>query len=209
VPERWTRAVLRFRIPVLLAWLAVLVVGLFAAHALPRHLSNVFTVPGTESDSARQILQDRYGERPDGIFTIVFRAPRADLASTQRKVRAAARLVPGAHATRLRTGGGLIYGEIDSTLDLQHAKGYTTVLRRALAGSRARTSPASRRSSTTSSRCSRTTCCAARRSRCRSRSRCSSRCSASRSPCSCRSLRRLHDHATLASFSCSRTRSRW
>jgi RND superfamily putative drug exporter len=134
VPERWTRLVLRFRIPVLLAWLVVLVVGLFAAHALPRHLSNVFTVPGTESDSARQILQDRYGERPDGIFTIVFRAPRADLLPAQRKMRAAARLVPGAHATRLRAGGGLIYGEIDSTLDLQHAKGYTTVLRRALAG---------------------------------------------------------------------------
>ena len=42
--------------------------------------------------------------------------------------------MPGAHATRLRTGGGLLYGEIDSTLDLQHAKGYTTVVRRALAG---------------------------------------------------------------------------
>jgi len=134
VPERWTRAVLRVRVPVLLAWVAVLVLGLFAAHALPRHLSNVFTVPGTESDSARQILQDHYGERPDGIFTIVFRAPRADLPLAQRKVRVAARLVPGAHVTRLRAVGGVVYGEIDSTLDLQHAKGYTTALRRALAG---------------------------------------------------------------------------
>ena len=69
MPERWTRAVLRFRVPVLLAWLAVLVAGSFATVALPGHLSNVFTVPGTESDNARQILQHHFGERPDGVFT--------------------------------------------------------------------------------------------------------------------------------------------
>ena len=118
VPERWTRAVLRFRVPVLLAWLAVLVVGSLAAYTLPKHLSNVFTVPGTESNSALQILQRHFGERPDGTFTIVFQAPRTDLPLAQRRLNAASRLVPGAHATRLRTGGGLLYGEIDSTLDL-------------------------------------------------------------------------------------------
>jgi RND superfamily putative drug exporter len=134
VPERWTRAVLRFRAPILLAWLAVLVVGVLAAIALPKHLSNTFTVPGTESDSARQILQHHFGERPDGIFTVVFQAHRADLAGAQRRLDAAAKLVPGAHATRLRADGGLLYGEIDSTLDLQHSKGYTTPVRRALAG---------------------------------------------------------------------------
>jgi uncharacterized membrane protein YdfJ with MMPL/SSD domain len=134
VPERWTRAVLRFRVPVLLAWLAVLVAGSFAIVALPKHLSNVFTVPGTQSDAARLILQHHFGERPDGVFTIIFRAPRTDLPVAQRRLRAAARLVPGAHATALRADGGLIYGEIDSTLDLQHATGYTKTLRRALAG---------------------------------------------------------------------------
>ena len=134
MPERWTRAVLRFRGPVLLAWLAVLVAGALAAHALPKHLSNVFTVPGTESDAARQILQHHFGERPDGIFTVVFVGHRAALPTAQRRLRDAARLVPGAHASRLRADGGLLYGEIDSTLDLQHAKGYTTALRHALAG---------------------------------------------------------------------------
>jgi putative drug exporter of the RND superfamily len=134
VPERWTRTVLRFRVPVLLAWLAVLVAGAFATVALPKHLSNVFTVPGTESDTARQILQHHFGERPDGVFTVVFHAPRTGLPAAQRELRRAALLVPGAHASRVRANGGLIYGEIDSTLDLQHAKGYTTTLRRALAG---------------------------------------------------------------------------
>ena len=134
MPERWTRAVLRFRVPVLAAWLAVLVAGSLAAVALPKHLSNVFTVPGTESDTARQILQHHFGERPDGDFTVVFRAHRAGLPAAQQRLREAARLVPGARASRLRADGGLLYGEIDSALDLQHAKGYTTVVRRALAG---------------------------------------------------------------------------
>jgi uncharacterized membrane protein YdfJ with MMPL/SSD domain len=134
VPERWTRAVLRFRWPVLAAWLAVLVLGFLAEGALSRHLSNVFTVPGTESDTARQLLQDHFGERPDGVFTVVFRAPRSELVQAQRRLDAAAKIVPGARASRLRPDSGILYGEIDSTLDLQHSKGYTDDLRRALPG---------------------------------------------------------------------------
>ena len=125
---------LRFRVPVLLAWLAVLVVGAFAAVALPQHLSNVFTVPGTESDKARQLLQQHFGERPDGVFTVVFVARRSGLAAAQHRLNRAAALVPGARASTLRANGGLLYGEIDSTLDLQHSKGYTGPVRRALAG---------------------------------------------------------------------------
>ncbi len=125
---------LRLRVPVLLAWLAVLVVGAFAAVALPQHLSNVFTVPGTESDKARQLLQQHFGERPDGVFTVVFVARRSGLAAAQHRLNRAAALVPGARASTLRANGGLLYGEIDSTLDLQHSKGYTGPVRRALAG---------------------------------------------------------------------------
>ena len=125
---------LRYRFAVLGAWLVVLVVGAFAAHALPRHLSNTFNVPNTESDSARSLLERHFAERPDGVFTIVFQARRAALPRLQRQVDAAARRVPTAHATRLRVTSGIVYGEIDSTLDLQHAKGYTGALRRALPG---------------------------------------------------------------------------
>jgi uncharacterized membrane protein YdfJ with MMPL/SSD domain len=134
VPGRWTRAVLRHRVPVLLAWLVVLCVGAFAAVALPSHLSNVFTVPGTESDTARRILQQHFGERPDGIFTVVFPARREQLAGAQQRLNRGADLVPGARASTLHYSGGLLYGEIDSPLDLQHAKGYTSTLRRSLVG---------------------------------------------------------------------------
>jgi RND superfamily putative drug exporter len=126
--------VLRFRAAVLVCWSAVLVVGAIAAVELPSHLSNVFTVPGTESDAARHILQHDFGERPDGVFTVVFRAGPSQRAATERRLRKAAALVPSGHASQLRADGGLLYGEIDTTLDLQHAKGYSVPLRRALAG---------------------------------------------------------------------------
>jgi RND superfamily putative drug exporter len=135
VPERWTRGVIRFRVPVLAAWLAVLVVGLLASFHLNHLLADVFTVPGTESDRARVILQRDFGERPDGVFTIVFRGGRDTLPQARRRLAAAAAVVPTAHASPLSIGRGILHGEIDSTLDLQDAKGYTERIRRALAGS--------------------------------------------------------------------------
>ncbi len=125
---------LRRRVPVLVCWLLVLVVGIVAAIRLPALLSDVFTVPGTESDRARQILERDFGERPDGVFTVVFRAQRSSRADLQRKLDHVSRLVPTGHASQLRTGAGVLYGEVDTTLDLQHAKRYTSALRRALAG---------------------------------------------------------------------------
>src|SRR5881398_3492318 len=135
VTERWTRAVLRARFPVLAAWAAVLVVGFVASLHLSPLLADVFTVPGTDSDRARVVLQRDFGERPDGVFTVVVRGTRGQRALVQRRLDTAATLVPHAHASRVAVGRGVLYGEIDSTLDLQQAKGYTVRLRRALAGS--------------------------------------------------------------------------
>ena len=135
MPECWTRAVLRFRPLVLGGWLLVLVVGVLSAARLPALLSNSLAVPGTDSEAAQTILARHFGERPDGTFTVVFavsnpskRAARAQ----HRRLEAAARAVPGGHATALRTGEGIVYGEVQTTLDLQHAKGWTVALRDAL-----------------------------------------------------------------------------
>ncbi|HET8527270.1 MAG TPA: MMPL family transporter [Gaiellaceae bacterium] len=134
MPEPWTRGVIRFRVPVLAAWLAVLVLGLVASFHLSHLLADVFTVPGTESDRARVILQRDFGERPDGVFTVVFRGGPGILPQARRRLAAAAAIVPTAHASPLHVGRGIVYGEIDSVLDLQTAKGYTERIRRALAG---------------------------------------------------------------------------
>ncbi|HEY3542571.1 MAG TPA: MMPL family transporter [Gaiellaceae bacterium] len=134
MPERWTRAVVRGRVPVLAAWAAVLVVGFVASLHLSGLLADVFTVPGTDSDRARIVLERDFGERPDGVFTVVFRAPKSEIADARRRLAAAARIVPHAHPSPVHVGVGVLYGEIDSTLNLQQAKGYTPELRRSLAG---------------------------------------------------------------------------
>ncbi|HXR11857.1 MAG TPA: MMPL family transporter [Gaiellaceae bacterium] len=133
MPERWTRAVLRFRGPILVLWLAVAVVGVLAASRLTPLLSSSFAVPGTDSERARTILARDFGERTDGVFTVVFASGR-DRPALQRRLDAAARTVPTGHAAKLIASGGIAWGDVDTTLDLQHAKGFTDALRRAVAG---------------------------------------------------------------------------
>jgi len=135
MPERWTRAVLRLRLVVLACWLLVLVLGALSAARLSPLLSNSLAVPGTGSEAAQTILQRHFGERADGTFTVVFvvRKPsQRALGALQRRLADAARAVPQGHATALRSGEGIVYGEVATTLDLQHAKGWTVALRRAL-----------------------------------------------------------------------------
>ncbi len=110
MPERWTRAVLRYRVPILLCWLAVLGVGVVASIRLPGLLSNTFTVPGTDSDRARIILAREFGERPDGVFTVVFSVPRPSdrvvRAKLQRELNAAAAPSPPAARGRFKPAAG-------------------------------------------------------------------------------------------------------
>jgi RND superfamily putative drug exporter len=134
---RWTRLVLRFRWPILVAWLAILLAGGYATAKLSPLLSNTFTVPGTDSERVRTILQEHFGDRSDGEFLIVYQARGEDAAAVapqlERSIRETARAIPGAEATSLRAApGGVLYGSILTTLNLADAKNYTDDLRRAL-----------------------------------------------------------------------------
>ena len=135
--ERWTRRVLRRRFFVLAAWLVVAIVGVVAAARLSPLLSNSLSVPGSESDRARLLLEAHYGERPDGTFTVVVptRSARSERAQAdmRRRLRAAARVLPGGRVSGVRQGGGILYGDVVTRLALEDAKGYTPDVRRALA----------------------------------------------------------------------------
>src|SRR5215471_6449017 len=135
--NRWTRFVVRFRWPVLAAWLVVLLVGGFAFTRLNSLLSNEFSVPGTGSERARTILERHFGDRSDGAFTVVFhvrdRVDRRAYARLQRDLDNASRVVPDSSARRLVPAGRhLLYGDVVSTLPLAKAKGYTDDLYRTL-----------------------------------------------------------------------------
>jgi uncharacterized membrane protein YdfJ with MMPL/SSD domain len=133
---RWTRVVLRFRWPILGVWLLVLLAGGVATSKLPALLSNTFTVPGTDSERARTILQDHFGDRSDGEFLVIYKVrngtPGVRL-KLERSIRQAARAVPSGRPTSLRDArNGVVYGSILTTLNLAKAKGYTDAIRAAL-----------------------------------------------------------------------------
>src|SRR5919198_6116350 len=135
--ERWTRFVLRFRWPILACWLVVLLAGGFAFLRLSALLSNEFSVPGTDSERARTILERHFGDRSDGAFTVVFRVrggvDRAVYVRLQGALDRAAREVPASQPRRLVPAGpDILYGDVVSTLRLAKAKGYTDDLYRAL-----------------------------------------------------------------------------
>src|SRR5213080_5233063 len=114
--ERWTRLVLRFRWPILVGWLVVLLIGGFAFTRLNSLLSNEFSVPGTDSERARTILEKHYGDRSDGAFTVVFHVPNAGDTPMklylQRAMARAAKQVPSGEARPLvRAGNHVFYGD--------------------------------------------------------------------------------------------------
>ncbi len=139
MPERWTRLVLRFRRPIVAAWLLLLAAGALASPRLTPLLSNSFGVPGTDSARASTLLAHNFGERPDGTFTVVFRVRhpgnRLIQAQLRRRVAAAARSIPQASIGVVHAGGGVVFVDVRTPFDLQHAKRHTDALRRALVGS--------------------------------------------------------------------------
>jgi RND superfamily putative drug exporter len=132
-----TRIAMRLRWPIVVAWLAVVVIGIWASSRLSSLQSNVFSVPGTDAEQVRSVLQHRFGDRSDGAFTVVFRVPdSADPAASarlQRVVDRGARAIPSGRGTALLPAGPhVLYGNVISTLDLAEAKSKTGDLVRAI-----------------------------------------------------------------------------
>ncbi len=130
---RLTRTVIRFRWVVLGAWLVVLLAGGYSTSRLSALLSNTFTVPGTDSEQARSILQHHFGDRSDGEFLVVFKVPSSSDAKAKARlegtVAAAATLVPHGEPTPLSPAGPhILYGSILTQLTIAKAKGYTPQL---------------------------------------------------------------------------------
>jgi putative drug exporter of the RND superfamily len=128
---------MRLRWPIVAVWLAVLVAGFWASGRLSALQSNVFSVPGTDSERVRSTLQRQFGDRSDGAFTVVFRVSDAVDSATQarlqRLVDRAARAVPTGRGTALEVAGThVLYGNVISTLNLADAKRYADDLVRAI-----------------------------------------------------------------------------
>jgi RND superfamily putative drug exporter len=80
-------------------------------------------------------LTQHFGQNIEGTFTVVFRVEHPSALETRsldQRFAVAARAVPGARATTLQAGAGILYGYVGTSLDLERAAAYTGVLRQAL-----------------------------------------------------------------------------
>jgi RND superfamily putative drug exporter len=113
--------------------------GGFAASNLGDLLSNRFSVPGSDAERGLNLLQDRFGERGDGAFTLVVKTnrPVARRAKVRRRIERAAKraaaVVPGARPGQVLVAArDLAYVQINTPLQNADAAKRTDDVRKAL-----------------------------------------------------------------------------
>jgi RND superfamily putative drug exporter len=135
---RWTTLMIKHRWPVLIVWLLVLLVTGYAGFVrLPSHLSDQFTIPGSDSERVRTILADSFGSRSDGSYLIVAQVKNSGDAAIRKRVQTriagAASEVPTAHGEPLQVAGKhVLFATISSELGVEQGKAKAKVIRRAL-----------------------------------------------------------------------------
>ena len=89
--ERWTRAMIRYRWWVAGIWAALFLVSGYAASGLSDLLTNRFTLPGTDTARADSILEDHFGQKTVGSFTVVVKGEPGSAEQLLPTVRRACR----------------------------------------------------------------------------------------------------------------------
>src|SRR5918994_5902390 len=135
--ERWTRAMIRYRWAVLAVWVVVFLASAAATAGLSDLLTNRFTLPGTDTARAEQILEEEFGQKTTGSFTIV---ARGEPGSAQELVgpleeaaaRASAELPTSEVAAIQPVSDSVVTALIVSNLEPADAKGHTDDMREAV-----------------------------------------------------------------------------
>jgi RND superfamily putative drug exporter len=125
---------IRFRWAVLGVWIVAVIAAGAAASGLSDLLTNRFILPGAESQKAADILEQHFGERPEGSFTLVVKGAPDSASSLVPKVRRAAERAAAAIPTGQVAGvdpvsSELVTASIVSKQEPADAKGYTNAMR--------------------------------------------------------------------------------
>jgi putative drug exporter of the RND superfamily len=134
--ERLTRTVIRYRWAVVGTWAVILVASLLAMSGLSDLLTNRFSLPGTDTARAEQILEDHFGQKTVGSFWIVAEGEPGSAEQLVPEVIDAARraadvLPTGQLASAQPVSDSVVSVLITSNLEPADAKGYTDEMRTA------------------------------------------------------------------------------
>ena len=135
--DRWTRAMIRYRWAVLAVWAVVFVVSVVATARLSDLLTNRFSLPGTDTARAEHILEEEFGRKTTGSFTIVVRgepgsAPEL-LGPVQQAAARASDVLPTSEVVVVQpVSDSVVTALLVSNLEPADAKGYTDDMREAV-----------------------------------------------------------------------------
>jgi uncharacterized membrane protein YdfJ with MMPL/SSD domain len=135
--ERWTRAMIRYRWAVVAVWAVVLLASTAATARLSDLLTNRFSLPGTDTARAERILEDEFGQKTTGSFTIVARGEPGSAESlldpvSEAAARASAELPTSQVAGVQQVSDSVVTALIVSNLAPADAKGHTDDMRAAV-----------------------------------------------------------------------------
>ena len=134
--EGLTRFVLRHRWLVLAGWSVVFLVCGFASSQLGDLLTNRFTLPGTDTRRAEVILQDHFGQRSTGSFTVVVEtdgSAEALVPQVREASERAARELPTGRLVSVRpVAEDIVAAQIVSNLEPADSKSSTDEMREAI-----------------------------------------------------------------------------
>ena len=130
------RNMIRFRWAVVVVWLVLFVAAGAAAAGLSDLLTNRFVLPGAESEKTGDVLEQHFGQKPEGSYTIVVRgapgsAPKL-VAPTEAAARRAAAALPTGKAVGAEPASDrVVTARIVSELQPADAKSHTDAMRKA------------------------------------------------------------------------------
>jgi RND superfamily putative drug exporter len=127
--------VIKRRVVVIAIWIAVIVVGVLSASQLSGLLTTSLSIPGTSSTQANAILIRDFHENIEGTFTVVVtytQATTREITALEAKVAEAAAKVPTGSISEERAIGGLLYVNVNTSMNLDQAAQVTDTLRHAL-----------------------------------------------------------------------------
>ena len=127
---------IRFRWWVVAIWTVLFLLGGYATSGLTDLLTNRFTLPGTDTARADTILEDHFGQKTVGSFSVVVKgAPGSAqelLPTVRERAEAAAKELPtGQLAGVQAVSDAVVSATIVSNLEPADAKGYTDDMRAA------------------------------------------------------------------------------
>jgi putative drug exporter of the RND superfamily len=135
--ERWTRTMIRHRWIVLGSWLVLVAACGAASAGLTDLLTNRFTLPGTDTARAEDILEERFNQKSTGTFTLVVQSDTRSAESLvpvvrQGAERASDELPTSKVASVDAVGPNVVSANIVSELEPADAKGHTDDMRDAV-----------------------------------------------------------------------------